>query len=209
MDKKDIDSPDKDQIAATGGTARHGQGERQGSSSSGLRKKRAAKAALLAAVLLMLLAGAYLLVGYDSDDGSDQALVAEYAGEAGRLADEALDTARDGEAAAAVTMIEEYLAADPAITAKEESYLYWQLSAIHARSGAADPALESIEKAIDIYPEDPRYYLYAAQFYQGRGDDDSASELYETALRKYDEGPPEGYQGPEREFFAQHVSGGE
>lgn len=170
--------------------------------------------AILALVVLAAVVGGLLVWQPKQPEGDPQSdqpkadQVAEFYNDAGAAAVRAGDVAANGDFQEAVDILNEYLESDPEVDSRSKAHVLSVKAAYLVQLGSFNEAVEIIKQAIEAAPDDPRYYYFAGNYHRYIGEDERALEYYKKAVEEYDNGLPEGYQGQDREFFAQYAEGG-
>lgn len=165
-----------------------------------------AKPWLTIIVLVLLLA---LVVGgiYWSRRNNNQPEVidgtpAEFTGDVATVADQAYNKTATGDPEGAIAVLDDFLANNQENNSPDIAWVYSVKANIETRYVKGDAAINSVLKAIEIAPSDPRYYAQAGDYYLIAGEEKKSNEYYQKALAAYDAGLPAGYSGPDREYFA-------
>ncbi len=184
----------------------------EGSIANGLHTRVAVKRPILIAILVtvMIVGGLTIFLVQKNNRQSNStaendATPAEFSGDEGLVASEASTKAAEGDFKGALKLVDDHIARNLE-NKREVAYLYSVKADLEARSVDYKVALESILKAVELDPTDPRYYTQAAGYYVLTGHQGNAREYYRRALSAYDAGLPSGYEGPDREFYQEMVS---
>lgn len=163
----------------------------------------------LALLLVIIIAGGTVYWVRKSNTSTEVSDVtpAEFTGDAATVANDAYYKEQQGDTKGALAAIDDYLSNNQGNNSPEVAWVYSIKADLEIRYVNAKSALISIQKAIEIAPSDPRYYAQAGDYYLISGDEQKSTESYNKALEVYDAGLPDGYDGPDREFFAQKVNG--
>lgn len=104
----------------------------------------------------------------------------------------------------AIATIDTYINNHKSIKNQELAYLYSSKASLQLQYVSRKDALASIQKAIEINPSEPFYYVQAAEYSENQ---QAAKDYYTKALAAYDAGPPKDYSGPGRDYYTQRVNG--